>query len=95
MSGYSRDELRGRRPRQLLFGPATSDETLARIRRTFEQEEAGAATRDNGIGLGLTITKRLVDLMGGGIQIESAKGEGTTVTVALPRDDDPWGEDAS
>jgi len=66
-----------------------------RIFDAFEQEEADAATQDNGIGLGLTITKRLVDLMGGRIRIESAKEEGTTVTVVLPRDDDPWGEDAS
>ena len=39
----------------------------------------------DGTGLGLAITKRLTDLMGGSIDVESEKGAGTTVTVRLPR----------
>jgi len=54
-------------------------------RRLFEPFERGAhvGTRA-GTGLGLTIAKQSVDLLGGSIAVESAVGAGTTVTVTLP-----------
>ena len=54
-------------------------------RRLFEPFERGAnvGTRP-GTGLGLTIAKQSVDLLGGSIVVESAVGAGTTVTVTLP-----------
>ena len=42
-------------------------------------------TKDVGIGLGLAITERIIKEHGGGIQIESTVGTGTTFTVSLPR----------
>lgn len=66
-------------------GTGISEGFLERIYDAFEQESSGTARTHEGIGLGLTITKRLVDLMEGTIDIESAEGEGTTVTVQLPR----------
>ena len=48
----------------------------------------------NGTGLGLTIVKRLAEMHGGGIAIDSAEGEGTTVTVTLPREA-PDGEETA
>jgi signal transduction histidine kinase len=38
-----------------------------------------------GLGLGLSIAKRLTELHGGALVIESRKGEGTTITVRLPK----------
>lgn len=45
---------------------------------------AQPASNDSGIGLGLPITKRLAELMGGSLEIQSRPGVGTVVTVHLP-----------
>lgn len=67
-------------------GIGISESFLERIFDAFEQESEGTTRDYEGIGLGLTITKQLVDLMDGTLDIESTKGEGTTVTVTLPSD---------
>jgi len=51
----------------------------------FAQESTGTTRSYEGTGLGLTITHQLTKLMGGSIDVESVKGEGTTFTVTLPR----------
>ena len=66
-------------------GSGIGEEFLEHIYDAFEQESSGTARTHEGIGLGLTITQRLVDLMDGTIEIESTEGEGTRVTVRLPR----------
>ena len=53
----------------------------------FKQESNGDARYFEGNGLGLSITKQLVDLLGGTIAVDSTKGEGSTFTVTLPRMD--------
>ena len=50
----------------------------------FTQEEGGARTTYKGSGLGMTITKNLVDKMGGTIRIESELNKGSVFTVILP-----------
>jgi PAS domain S-box-containing protein len=59
-------------------------ETMERAYDAFYQADASTSRRYGGAGLGLAITRRLVDLMDGTIEISSRLGAGTRVTVALP-----------
>ena len=61
-----------------------SEEFLEHIFDEFSQEESGARTQYKGTGLGMAITKRYVELMGGTISVESKKGVGSVFTVELP-----------
>ena len=65
-------------------GVGMSEEFREHIFDEFAQEENGARTQFKGTGLGMAITKRYVDLMGGTISVESKKGEGSTFTVEIP-----------
>jgi PAS domain S-box-containing protein len=52
----------------------------------FRQESTGTRRSHEGSGLGLTIVRRLVDLMHGHIEVESEKGKGSSFRVYLPQD---------
>jgi signal transduction histidine kinase/CheY-like chemotaxis protein len=65
-------------------GIGIAPEAQARIFREFEQAEDGATRRYGGTGLGLTITKRIVERMGGRIDVDSIPLGGSTFTVRLP-----------
>ena len=65
-------------------GIGMSPEFLDHIFDEFSQEENSARTQYKGTGLGMAITKRYVELMGGTITVESKKGKGSTFTVELP-----------
>lgn len=58
---------------------------LPHLFEEFRQESFGTDRSHPGTGLGLTITKRLVELLEGEISVESRKGEGSTFTVSFPR----------
>jgi signal transduction histidine kinase len=58
---------------------------LPRLFQAFQQESTGNAREYEGVGLGLTLTSHLVELVGGTIDVTSTKGEGTTFTVRFPR----------
>lgn len=65
-------------------GEGMSEDMQKRMFRPFEQEGADTAQKHGGSGLGLSIAKNLVDLMGGSISCTSEKGEGTTFVVSVP-----------
>ncbi len=60
-------------------------EALAHCTEKFWQAESDDGRRFGGTGIGLYIVRSLVEAMGGGLHFESTVGEGTTVTVSLPR----------
>ncbi|MFK7845821.1 MAG: ATP-binding protein [Rhodothermales bacterium] len=66
-------------------GIGIGKEFLPHIFDEFQQESKGISRIFQGSGLGLVITKKLVELMGGSIIVESKKGKGTTFTVTYPR----------
>ena len=64
-------------------GIGIPDGDLARLFQPFVQAESGSARRYDGSGLGLAISRRLAELMGGGIDVESIVGQGSVFTVRL------------
>jgi signal transduction histidine kinase len=64
-------------------GPGIAPEDQERIFEEFQQTDVGIQQRE-GTGLGLALSKRLIELHGGRIWVESAPGEGSTFTFAIP-----------
>lgn len=65
-------------------GAGMSEEFKRRLFQPFEQESPGGARNNVGSGLGLSIVYNLVQLMGGQIEVESTKGEGSAFTFTIP-----------
>ena len=74
-AGIARDQPRG-------IGMAP--ETIAQALEPFRQLDGSLSRRFEGTGLGLSIAKALAELHGGSLSVQSAVGEGTIVTIALP-----------
>jgi len=66
-------------------GPGIAAADLERIFEEFQQTEAGAQERE-GTGLGLALSKKLIELHGGRLWVDSEPGKGSTFTFALPGD---------
>ena len=66
-------------------GVGIPDDMTERVFEPFEQASTGYGRSHEGTGLGLAIVRRLVDLVGGTVSIQSRVGGGTTVRFALPR----------
>ena len=64
-------------------GIGMSKDYLPRLFDAFSQEETTAASKYGSTGLGMPITKSIVELMNGHIEVESEKGQGTTFTVTV------------
>jgi signal transduction histidine kinase/CheY-like chemotaxis protein/HPt (histidine-containing phosphotransfer) domain-containing protein len=65
-------------------GPGIPPEKQAAIFEKFTQADGSISRRYGGTGLGLTITRRLVNLHAGGIELESEVGKGSTFRVRIP-----------
>jgi len=65
-------------------GIGISKQDLARLAQPFEQVESQHSKTTQGSGLGLALTKALIEMHEGSLELESAPGEGTTVSFTLP-----------
>lgn len=65
-------------------GIGIKDEDLGRLFHSFEQLDAGISRKFGGTGLGLAVSKKLLELLGGRITAQSRYGEGSTFTFYLP-----------
>lgn len=65
-------------------GCGMSSDFLERVFMPFERDNIGRAPQAEGTGLGMTITKNLVDLLGGTIKVESKLHKGSRFTILLP-----------
>ena len=65
-------------------GIGIAPEDLTRLARPFEQIETQHAKTQQGTGLGLALTKSLVEMHGGALEMQSSPGEGTTVSFTVP-----------
>ena len=65
-------------------GIGMAPEKLKHARGVFDQVDSGLARSFEGIGLGLPLTERLIELHGGRLDLQSAEGQGTTATLIFP-----------
>lgn len=65
-------------------GIGISPKFMSKLFEPFSQESTGLDRDYEGIGLGLNLSKRLIELLGGKIEIESESEKGTTVRIILP-----------
>ena len=80
---------RGEQPEAIAItvqdtGIGISSEDQARIFLEFEQADGGSTRKFGGTGLGLTISNRIIESMGGTIAVESVPNEGSTFRVTVP-----------
>ncbi len=65
-------------------GIGMSPEFAQKIFQPFERERTSTVSRIQGTGLGMAITKNIVDMMGGTIEVQTAQGKGTEFIICLP-----------
>jgi signal transduction histidine kinase len=65
-------------------GPGVAEADQARIFEEFQQVDATSTRKKGGTGLGLAIAKRIVEMHGGALTVESALGAGSTFRMTVP-----------
>ena len=73
-------------------GIGMDEETQNRVFEPFTQADTSTTREYGGTGLGLTISRHYIDIMGGNITIQSALGEGTSITLSIPMEFHPGNE---
>ena len=66
-------------------GIGIEPEAMSKVLQPFVQVESALSRENGGVGLGLPLVKKIVELHDGDVHIDSTIGEGTTVTVELPK----------
>jgi signal transduction histidine kinase len=66
-------------------GIGIAEENLSQIFEPFRQGSEGLNRKFEGMGIGLTITRKYVELLGGKLNIESEHGRGTNIEIVLPK----------
>ncbi len=66
-------------------GIGVGEDMLSSLFEPFTQVDSSSTRRHDGTGLGLALTRRLTELMGGTVEVDSAPGVGSTFTLVLPR----------
>ena len=66
-------------------GIGMTGEQMGRLFQEFSQASSATASKYGGTGLGLTISRRFCQMMGGDILVASEPGRGSTFTIRLPR----------
>ena len=61
-----------------------NEEQLGKVFDEFTQAEASTAKDYAGTGLGLPISKKMTEMMGGKMEVESEEGKGTTFSITIP-----------
>jgi signal transduction histidine kinase/CheY-like chemotaxis protein len=74
-------------------GSGIAPEDLERLFQPFTQVDASSTRRFGGTGLGLTISRRMANIMGGDITVESTPGEGSTFTFSVEAEVVRWVEE--
>ena len=82
--------LRGHQENHLQFtvtdtGIGMTSEQMGKIFQAFTQADTSTTRKYGGTGLGLTITKQFIVMMGGDVTVDSVYGEGTTFTLTVPQ----------
>ena len=67
-------------------GEGMSEEGLSKVFREYEQAERSTSAKHGGTGLGLPITKKLAEMMGGDVIVTSELGVGSVFTLYVPRE---------
>ena len=70
-------------------GTGIAGEGLPKLFKPLVQLDAGLARRHGGVGMGLSLVRRLAELHGGTIEVESKFGKGSTFTLRLPSNHEP------
>jgi signal transduction histidine kinase len=65
-------------------GPGIAEQDQAKIFEEFQQADSSITKQKGGTGLGLAIAKRIIEMHGGRLRVESKVGEGSTFSFTVP-----------